>query len=864
MGLNIFFLILSPASIQLKIIFTNLFQEQIISCICEFVEANQTEIKSGWRPLFGTLRAANNSNQYLAVLEIFRVFLNTDNTLVFANAAVDCILCLLSYIRGSNLDSITNGDSGSSDPESPNKAMKTVFNLSHIFNNKTTKSDIILINGEQSPMTFEICKESLHYIESCAEILGMMYSMPKCPTFNTAHRINIDMPLQVVDALFPKSALHVKHFCDSTENADKNVISYRILSTSLPSSQTIYTSLSKMDRPSGVLKVWHLLLDGLVSASISCTQQFQAAALETLFKILQDMMVIPGPVFGLHNINHLLLPAMQNWLRQVDKNDSTWAHFTPNFKHCCGMATDLIVKYLHHLQDVAGECDILNSQSKSDHRDNVEIKAVTFALKQLLLILVECVSQPQEIIARLGASCIRHIILTSGALLTQKQWEITCTSLHRACNASLTPLQQLTLAFEENSDSFYGDLAIVKVAARCDSSINDNVRLHSMAQQVFYYDYSKEHSINANSCHSRYQNIPSLKNLVLTDDRSYIFLLYPQEAMNTPNPDLHLIRISLKSLVMGLLAHQILVQIIATILLQQSSNIIPLNHILLDTFKSSGITLNKKYSLNYSNLEILFKCLDMSYKRTISFDSRPGLKFLVQKVSNLENAANLYKHTTAAWIIKIMALTEFLSLLKVKYNANDPNQSKHICLINNDLKNTWDTLCDLYISSIEVDIVAAELANSDKSNSLNEEIVNSLEGMDSSDNEFVEEVKESEIDLAIKGEIDTEAVPVPKPFLFSDFRKELVNPNKDDDKVVKKVIEVDDKDNKIEIEKRSNKTDVNESINYRKCNRVNDMHTNMMLNSARSTYNDPILPPRPIPAEIEQERIHSIIRVSIF
>lgn len=35
-----------------------------------------------------------------AVLDVFNVFLNTDNTMVFANAAVDCILCLLKYVKG--------------------------------------------------------------------------------------------------------------------------------------------------------------------------------------------------------------------------------------------------------------------------------------------------------------------------------------------------------------------------------------------------------------------------------------------------------------------------------------------------------------------------------------------------------------------------------------------------------------------------------------------------------------------------------------------------------------------------------------------------------------------------------------------
>jgi len=62
--------------------------------------------------LFGALRAVkieytaneevNESRQQhiAAVLDVFDVFLATDNVVVFANAAVDCILCLLKYVRG--------------------------------------------------------------------------------------------------------------------------------------------------------------------------------------------------------------------------------------------------------------------------------------------------------------------------------------------------------------------------------------------------------------------------------------------------------------------------------------------------------------------------------------------------------------------------------------------------------------------------------------------------------------------------------------------------------------------------------------------------------------------------------------------
>ena len=53
---------------------------------------------------------------------------------------------------------------------------------------------------------------------------------------------------------------------------------------------------------------------------------------------------------------------------------------------------------------------------------------------------------------------------------------------------------------------------------------------------------------------------------------------------------------------------------------------------------------------------MLLSCLDLSYEKAIAFDSRPGLKFLVQKVAGLERAANLYRQAGAAWTIKVVTL----------------------------------------------------------------------------------------------------------------------------------------------------------------------------------------------------------------
>ena len=79
---------------------------------------------------------------------------------------------------------------------------------------------------------------------------------------------------------------------------------------------------------------------------------------------------------------------------------------------------------------------------------------LTLALKQMLLILIECTVVPVESIARLGCSCLRHIVISSaspddsgGILFGDKQWDVVCLSLCRATQLTLYPLHQLMAPF---------------------------------------------------------------------------------------------------------------------------------------------------------------------------------------------------------------------------------------------------------------------------------------------------------------------------------------------------------------------------------------------------------------------------------
>ncbi|XP_028164065.1 brefeldin A-inhibited guanine nucleotide-exchange protein 3 [Ostrinia furnacalis] len=878
-------------------------QEQIISCICEFVETNRMEIRSGWRPLFNTLRAANNSNQYSAILEIFKVFLSTDNTLVFANAALDCILCLLSHIKGLRVDEIPVASE-----VKPKKTMPTQPKPSLSLKFSKNSKFIPLPEEKTEKVIVDMCREALYHLESCAEILTMMYNMPKCPIFNTGNRIKGDLPLSVVDPIIPSGSLDITKYIIN-EPCEEEPISYKRLSTTLPLSNTTNNCLLKLDRPSNILKVWYVLIEGLVSATVVCSKKNQPAAMETLFKILRNAIDVPGPHFGLHCINHLLLPTVQNWLRQIANVNTHWDSVMPNFKQYCGMTTDTIVIYLHHLQQINVERSTTDEKGDPVDIQPFESVEATFALKQMLLILVECIAQPQEPVARLGASCIRHIILTSGHLLTDNQWEIVCTSLHRACNVSLTPLKQLTYAFKENSNSFYGDLAMVKVAARRDCSVNDNVRLHAMAQQVFLTDHLKGDG------HVKLTPKNSSQNLMLIDDRSYIFLIYLQETMTSLNPELYTIRIPHRGLVVGLLAHQILVQIIATVLIQASSDVFQgINGILLESLKSGSNVCNYKFFLNDQNTELLLKSLELSYVRAMQFDSRPGLKFLVQKVSNLDNAANLYKQTTSSWLIKIIALTEifFSGVHRFKLKSTDISIILHnyTTTLNLtleydrfitkifDLKTTWELICNNYVKQLinvtdfdepeHVHKIRMSFSSDDSDSSSNhydQFYANDTNGNQEVNNQPASPTKTPD-DTATQENVER-SPEKPKPFTFADFKvnsqasinvesvhnSQAASPHDDnvnvsDDESTKVLNDNGNCDNDTKTDDYINE-DRHSPLKENKLSASDALDSHIVARKVNITMCDapsydktknvePIIPPQPVPPEIEQQRALSI------
>ncbi|KAK3098836.1 hypothetical protein FSP39_023524 [Pinctada imbricata] len=678
-------------------------QDQIVCSICELVEACTADIKSGWRPLFGALRAVkieyttneevNEARQrhIAAVLDVFDVYLNTDNVLVFANATVDCILCLLKYVRGSGCDDSSDDDSDSG-------------------------SDFAMTDtaGES------LCIPALGYLKQCSSILQTMWKMPACPVFNGAHRIHTHNTEQLVDPTLPHmnmeeftrhysqadflgksetqlsttkstpvtdpvlncksesalmevpdvsetdSSLDLEQKTDSSslKSVDSGITEITSESTAgkdskkscisedAPVDDTLQDSVSllllqnrprlsyshlthddlgtldTMDTTSGILHVWFLLIDGLAGSVASCPKAYQPDTLDMLFQILKSSAEVPGPTFALFCVNRLLLPMIQGWLREGVRKLGYWESGATNFKQCCGMCTDLAVDFI---QQFAGD------------KSTEVTRMVELMLKQLLDITIECVSQPIEVISRLGCSCIRHVVLSGGNYFSESLWQISAEALQSALDVTTFHLRQLMLLFQPSSDNFYGDVAQVKVAMRRDSSPGECQRLRHLAQQVFLLDAQMSESCGHMTVDSE-------------EDKSFVFLLYKPGEENSLNPSDIVNRIPFRNLVIGLLSNQLLLQTIGTVLLSIDS--LSIQHI-----KDTGSTQGMLKSLSTRNTVKMLQCLRNAYRLAVEFDSRPGLKFLIQKVAKTEVAVNLYKQTGASMVFYIHTLIHICSSL---------------------------------------------------------------------------------------------------------------------------------------------------------------------------------------------------------
>ncbi|XP_034040530.1 brefeldin A-inhibited guanine nucleotide-exchange protein 3 isoform X1 [Thalassophryne amazonica] len=455
--------------------------------------------------------------------------------------------------------------------------------------------DCVHVSGYSST---DLCLPALDYLRKCSQLLTKIYKMPSKPVFLGARLASLPMRSQ---------------------------------ERSISSEDGMDCVLQEFDDDTGLIQVWILLLEQLTAAVSNCPRQHQPPTLDLLFTLLREVIITPGPGFAIFSVIQLLLPVMSLWLQRSHGDHAYWDVAAANFKHAIGLSCELVVEHVNSFI----------------HSDIGYESLINLMLKDLFKLLVACVSEPAETISRVGCSCIRYVLVTVGPGFTEEMWRLACCALQDAFSATLEPVKNLLACFHTGSDSFSGDACEVKVAApsHSPSAEAEYWRIKAMAQQVFMLDTqcspktpnNKEGFEHAQSC--------------------VLIIELPCDQQSNGHTQKRKIGIPFRTIVVSLLSHQVLLQNLYDILLEefvkQPEGVERVTPVTSDPSRPTAGFL--RY-ISMTNLAIILDLLLDSYRTARDFDTRPGLKYLLMKVSGVCGAANLYRQSAMSFNLYFQAL----------------------------------------------------------------------------------------------------------------------------------------------------------------------------------------------------------------
>ena len=300
----------------------------------ELVEGFGQSIKSGWRSLLRALSNTQISNRHSLeefndgeqrqklVFNIIENFVNIKSTSVFASSVVSAVLCLLKFLRGG----------GSNDKDDS-------------FEKPFDKDNSLKSNTESNISDFsnvlELCGPILNIILQISKKLSLIYIQPSSSIFYGSYSILLVNMTECQDRVWDDTWSQSKSSRASDKGGKHSPISAA-------------NSIVAID-DTGILRVWFLLLEGLTPNVATSPQKFQPMIIEILFEILRSITTVPGPHFSMFAISNLLLPMLRSWVQRGSRKKSYWENTLTNFKHACGLATQLVLEEIGRFLSVEGE-----------------------------------------------------------------------------------------------------------------------------------------------------------------------------------------------------------------------------------------------------------------------------------------------------------------------------------------------------------------------------------------------------------------------------------------------------------------------------------------------------------------------------
>ncbi|CAJ0592947.1 unnamed protein product [Cylicocyclus nassatus] len=467
-------------------------REQIVAALTDFVKTKSERIGSGWKTLFGTLRALRTSevdgdSVHWTILDVIATYLRIDKYSVLSWSLPDCLLCIVHFLQSNHAKTPTQPEE-----DEPTDSKPVEDQLSEAALRLVNPTYTVILNLFKTPHIPNpnllhkaelraVCLDEVESVETTSAPLSECLDPAQFPLAdNDPSPLQLDNPLEVARGALPWEGL-----------LPSEVASLELL-------------LSFVEHLAGTLVTAPLYIQPSLLVSVQ-----------------QLINTIKGSEFGLPTacfcLSTLLLPHVQKWMRRIPKNEekADGRRSDANLRQAVGICTQMVA-------------DIFALEQTDWH---------SRLLLDICQLATECTVQEGDL-PRVGTACLRHIG-GSASKFTHPQWTIYAKSLWDVTASTLSPIRLLISLYATDSTDEKGIGGDVLV----DGTEGLPLKERMLAQQVFLVDAQKKKQSNG---------IPEEKS---TSDVDLIITINDEKE-----------RMSVSQLISSLLAHQLVIQLLGSIL----------------------------------------------------------------------------------------------------------------------------------------------------------------------------------------------------------------------------------------------------------------------------------------------------------
>ncbi|TGZ68340.1 hypothetical protein CRM22_004312 [Opisthorchis felineus] len=723
-------------------------QDRIVSCLCELIETSGEYLRSAWRPLFRALRSVQlnflsplrivpadryaSARSHLStirqllhrlrspsgsvkavpcngsivtketdhdvasscakhvgtVMEVFEVFLATTNIQIFCDAAVDCVLCLLHYVKAGSTQSVVDCGEDSFTASDLN-----TFEIFVPMTDDGSCSSAICLTGGRGDSLCSLFE------------LAMVSNQPENEKLGGPNTMFISAVNSLIRCVCWLERLWTLHEVPCIRDARRQTELHcgRLVTTSDTASvsdsvlQIDLADLAALDNASGILHLYFLIVRQLTQLLGHCTAPIQRRILmDHVIKLIHAAPLIfaedaqstcpsVGPIFAVLMANRILIPGLKecicHYLAIYSTSDVRVVSFKMKTNGICVCSDDSPQPQLspsHSSSDssVIGSagspaCEDLRfirlflgqaaelvmdfvRQFAMDPLVTDHVRQLFDGWLQLLRVAVESVQCP---LSHLGAACMGHTLLHHGFCLPPSYWPSVIDHLHKALESTFYPVEHLIC---ENSS--IDTCSLIRVEYFCPQDTNRKKHIRLLGRELFFrtpdtrsstsYDFGTDEEVDSPALSLDKRPAPQFQDI---DEMTHTLVIRPK----------------LEDIVRGLISHGILSQVVVLLLIPKSlpthlfmplKGPFPLQsewgHVGMP--ESHPISLEKLYTL-------LIPCLVRKFNACMQITRCGWLRTTVQKMCELPAECSLSSQAADS----LSLLLRMLVQLFFRHNSRD-------------------------------------------------------------------------------------------------------------------------------------------------------------------------------------------------